>query len=748
MLKRFFKRKDLPQKDGKSDSKTLEKLNFVKKYELQLSNMEEAPLYALTHQLTIGSEIGNIVISDSSISPRHASFILQDEVVSLIDHGSIAGTFVNGKKITPGKYIILSEEDIVMIGELEVRLISSRVAAPKENIPEVPEERNEIAIDIPEVPKVAHSSSPAPEPKKKFDPKEHLKTNSKKKKKIAYADERSAANTAIRVVAIGVDLLITYILLIVLAPFDDFKNFLREGQSIGTELFLTAWSELKPFLSDFGFVEEMLKDFYSFASSSLHFEPVLLVFFIFRFVTTLSFGVSAGQFLVGLRGGKSFLWNRVGGGFRVLLGGILGPFLIFDIPAIISRRTLKEMLSFTRVINPSKLRSILLSILVPVILLTLALVSPLFQGLELTEPVLVNNKIDKRIKVQNLDEENPVALKQEVSETLHLELNYNPDDIFVIPSFSFQGENKKLSLKSNLTFFQQEFERGIHFEVLKKFDLKQLIEVGLKSDPFLKDKFPELAGFVFTTAQVNPNFKKVITEKDIEIFGREFINFTQLALTLSAENFLNVLENETYLLNGLVDYKTTLLALIEYKDFDDVGYVQIGNGTFMRFVFSEKQRPFDLLIPVFPGEGQIYKVTWDKKEKYESSRNKFYKYNLNGLNVIPKKADSSKTELNALKIFDLFSREDFKTELSDPELAQSLYGYYFEGSTAVLKRNDGELLEIWRSKVSNLLKVLESISSQGDTNLKTKLIHNFKDLNDALLNKNYEYFGISQNVTI
>src|SRR5690606_28813624 len=225
--------------------------------------------------------------------------------------------------------IILNEDDVVMIGELEVKLITSREAVPQEEIPEIPEERVEVEIDIPEIPLAKEipekRPAPVPEAKKKFDPKEHLKTN-KKKKTLVYHDER-AANTALRVVAIGVDLLITYILLIVLAPFDDFKNFLKEGQAIGTELFLSLWGELQPFLQDFAFIEEMLKDFYSFASSSLHFEPILLVFFILRLMTSLSFGVSIGQLLVGMRGGKRFLWNRVGGGIRVLLGFILGPFL-------------------------------------------------------------------------------------------------------------------------------------------------------------------------------------------------------------------------------------------------------------------------------------------------------------------------------------------------------------------------------------------------------------------------------------
>lgn len=742
MLKKLFKRSSVPTKDGIPTPKSLEKLRFVKKYELQLSNMEESPLYSLTHQLTVGSEIGNIIIADPSISPRHASFILQDQVVSIIDHGSISGTYVNGTKIAPGKYIILNEEDTILVGELELKLHATREAAPAEVIPEIPVERNEIAIDIPE--KVPGR----PIDQKKFDPQQHLKAHSKKiPKKMSYKDER-AANAVIRAVAIGVDLLLTYSILILFTPFDDFKNVLGEVQKVGTEIFLSLWALASPYLQDFGFIEEMFKDFYSFASSTFHFEPILVVFFLIRFLTTFIFGVSIGQYLVGIKGTKSFVWDRVGGVIRVILGVFTGPFLIFDIPAVVSRRTLKEMVSFTRIETPSRIKSILSSIFIPILLIAIGIIAPLFQGLELSEPVLVNDKLDKRIRVQNLESDEPKEMISDLSHALGLELNYDKKELLIIPSFSFHGNQKKLSLKNSLVFYQNEFNRGIEFEVLKKFDLKQLLEIGLKSDPFLKDKFPELAGFAFSGNQVNPNFKKNIQEAEQEAFANEFIKFTQLAFTLSIDNVLEVLEKDTYLLKGLVDYKTTFLSLIEYKDFDEVGYIKIGNGTFMRFVFSEKQNPFDLLIPLTRGDGRIIKVTWDKKEKYESSRSKFYKYNLNELNIFPLKAESVKSELTAFSVYDLFSKEDFKQELANPEIAQALYGYYFETSGKVLQSGDEELLEIWRSKASNLLKIFEALAGQSEDDMKSKLIQNFKDLNDALLNKNFEYFGVTQGVMI
>ena len=81
MLGKLFKRKSVPENDGDSTPIEIGKLKLVRTFELELSNMEGSPVYALTHKLSIGSEIGNIVIADPSVSPRHATFILQQEVV-------------------------------------------------------------------------------------------------------------------------------------------------------------------------------------------------------------------------------------------------------------------------------------------------------------------------------------------------------------------------------------------------------------------------------------------------------------------------------------------------------------------------------------------------------------------------------------------------------------------------------------------------------------------------------------------
>ena len=760
MFSKWIKRKAVPKNSGKSKLSEIDKLEYVKVFELELSNMEDSPVYELKHQLSIGSEIGNIVISDPSVSPRHASFILQQEVVSVIDHGSVAGTLINGKKIAPGKYIILEETDVVNVGDLEVRLLVKTESAPVESIPEIPEADEEEAVEDDKVEEAEDEVEEVQEeeklpPKKAFDAREHLKKTAKNKKVPKVVRSTYSANALVRVFAVLSDLLLAYSLLIIFMPFDDFRNFLEFipsaiGELLGVE-WATLWSIL---MEDYAFVGEMLNDAYKFFSDTFQFVPLIIMFVVLRAGTTLLLGVSVSEFALGIRSTGNGIWARLGGVLRVLIGIVTGPFLIFDVPAVVSRRTFKEFMTFTCTTLNSKFIAILGIILYVPSLLVLALVSPMLQGLEPPEPILVSERIDQRVKVKIPEEgEAPVEVttKKEQSKSLHLELEYDSQELTLIPGFKFHGVKAKLNLKNGLVFYQKDLQRSVEFEVLKKFDLRQLLGIGLKGNFFLHDKYPVLYNFVYSNASANPSFKPVMDEKAQLAFANEFIRFTKMAFSLSLDNFSDIMQEETFLLKGLVDYKSSFLSLLEYKDFTQVSFIKIGNTLFLRVSYNQ-QKPFDLIVPLTKGDTQILKVTWDKNENLGATSSKFYKFNLDKSDWLMESRPFEGETMNALEVFDLFSTNDFKNKLSSGDRAQRLYGYYFETSQAILKRGDPTEIEIWKSKAKALPRLIDAMPStslqEGEEDPKLKLLQNFRDLNDALENNNYDYFGVSQSTTI
>ncbi len=760
MFGNLFKRKSVPNNDGNSGPSDIEKQQYVKVYELELSNMEDTPVYALKHQLSIGSEIGNIIISDPSVSPRHATFILQQEVVSVIDHGSVSGTLINGQKIEPGKYIILEESDVVSLGDLEIKLKVGTEVAPAESIPDVPEEEEEIQEEKSNK-KTPSKSLQEKKEKIAFNAKDHLKNNTKKKKPIALSANYSA-NSLVRVFAVLSDFLLSYSILVIFLPFDEFKDFLDYLPTLIASLleveFTSLWAAL---MQDYAFVAEMIEDGYQFFSKTFHFVPLLLTFILLRLVTTFLMGVSISEFALGIRASGNGIWARIGGVLRVIIGIFTWPFVIFDIPSIISRRTLKEFITFTNVTVPSKFITVLGFILYIPILVALAIVSPLLQGLEPPEPIMISDRVDQRVRVKVADPaaataygtEAPVeALKiTDHSESLNFEVTYDPKDLAIVPHFKFQGVKNKLSLKTSLMFYQKDSLREVEFEVFKTFDLKQLLSIGMKNNIVLFDKYPQIYNYVYDPADANPSFKSARNPKAETTFANEFIQFTKTAFSLGAENALDIMQEETFLIKGLVDYKASFLGLIEYKDFDMIGFMKIGNLTFMKITYN-KQKPFDLIIPLMRGEGKIYKVSYDKKENLGAIASKFYKFNMEKSNWMPNIEARSSEVMTALEVFDLFSSGNFKTRVLQPDKAQALYAYYFENSTAVVNGGDSVELELWKAKIKNLVKLIDAIPTkvlqEGEEDPKAKLLQNFRDLSDALENNNLEYLGISQSTTV
>ena len=800
MFKKLFGRKDTPNKDGSNNSSLkVESTRWVKRFSLELANMEGVPTYDLTHQLTIGSEVGNIVIAEPTVSPRHCTFLLQDDVVSVIDHGSMAGTLVNGKKIPTGRYIILEESDTILVGDLEIKIQAKSESGPEEKSHEEEDEKvaedksekmsqDEEVADVPEkttqikAPKASRLSflknlfkrKPKEAPQKKpTDKKDLLAKVQKNKKKAAVSiagNSSYSTNTLVRLLAITCDVLIAYTLLVILTPFDEFRSFVADVPGLLSELFQIDWGGLWASLTeDYPFVGEVVKDVHALFSNSPSFGILLFLFISVRLLSTLLFGVSLSEAALGVRSHGNALWKRIGGGLRVLLGVITGPFLIFDIPAIISRRTFKEFMTFTHTYLTSKFFAIIGVLLYLPLVLAVALVSPLFQGFELPEPILINDRAEKRIKVvaQKTEGEEEIKLV-EASHFLNLEMTYNPKNVTLVPLFKFSGQKKKMIYKSSLVFLQKDIQRSVQFEVMKTFDLKELLGLGIRNNFFLYEKFPEIYNFVYSSDASNSAFRSKNDAKANKKFANEVMSFTKLCFALSADNAVEYMESYTPWLKGFIDYRFSLLSLLEYKDFNQIDFVKIGNAYFFRVSYN-RQKPFDIIIPLVKGEGRVFKIEYDKKENLGLSSSHFYKYTLDQTDWFPLQQPPVVGEtLKPFQVLDFFSKLKIKDDVIDQDKAQALYGYYYEKSAEVMKTGDPIESELWKKSIESIFSIMEKMKeslskngqktdtsvapeagdSQPEADPRMKLFQNFQDLKDAFENNNRDFFNVEESASV
>ncbi|MDA8792938.1 FHA domain-containing protein [Bacteriovoracaceae bacterium] len=105
----FGKSKDKdspPTKDGTS----------VVSIYVTVSTFEGAPTQKINKTIQIGSQVGDLVINDDSISPKHCTIALSNGVLSVIDHNSEAGTYIGKKQIRPNRTFIFNATDKVRIG--------------------------------------------------------------------------------------------------------------------------------------------------------------------------------------------------------------------------------------------------------------------------------------------------------------------------------------------------------------------------------------------------------------------------------------------------------------------------------------------------------------------------------------------------------------------------------------------------------------------------------------------------------
>ncbi len=809
MFKKLFGRKQAPTIDGKlASSSKVDGTTWVKKFILELSNMEGSPTYNLTHQLTVGSEVGNIVIADPSVSPRHCTFILQEEVVSVLDHGSVAGTFINGQKIPPGRYIILEETDNIRVGDLEVQ-VHVKTDAVKEEVEEAveeePEEAEEEDMEEKPVPETNAKESKPSFFKKWFkfksnsskdddssalyrkEHKREFKKEDRKSKVVSLSGNSPySTNSLVRVFAVLCDILIAYALYIILIPFDEFRQFSSDVPAMLGSLLDVNWNALwAAFNEDYAFLGEMLKDIYTLSAVTFHLGPLIFLFILVRLITTLLFGVTISEAFLGVRSHKHAAWKRIGGVLRVLIGIVTGPLIIFDIPAIVSRRTFKEFMTFTHTYVTSKFLSILGIILYLPLLVAIALLAPLIQGFELPEPVAVSDVLERRIKVvQPKDTAVEIVKTKDYSEFFKLELAFDGQNISLIPFFKFTEVKKKINYNPAVIIYHKDLQRNVKLEVFKTFDLKELLAIGIRGDFFLEGKFPLLNEFVHSTGAQKSVFKTKNDEKENAKFASEVVSFTKVAFELSAENAFEQMQAYTPYLKGFLDYKASLLQLIEFKKFDQVDFIKLGNAYFLRISYKT-MKPFDLLIPLIRGEGRILKVEFDKKENLGVLRNKFYKFTLEEANWFPTHEVQAIGEtLLPLQVVDFFSKLDIKGDKVSSDKAQALYGYYYENSANVLKRHDSVEYEIWKKSVEAIFAIMQNMKESIPTaavvepvpevvveeknakieeikpvevtpppvevpvDPRMKLFQNFQDLKDAVENKNKEYFGVEDSVKI
>lgn len=780
VFKKMLSKEQPPENMGGEISEDTEGL--VKRYYLEFPQLEGHPTHLLENSLTIGSETGDIVLSNDGIAPNHCTINLNHDVLSIIDHGSEQGTLVNGNQISPGKMVFLNPGDKVTIGSIAFDLIERAEADGTQPVYEAQEFTN-TEVGVPSsveehdyqttggtqnlsletegpggfVPPPVEEEGPLqegtkehtlvipdeepPKPKKSFSVggakkkgKKNVKKNKKKNKKFASAGSSSkeASNAFLRVLAIIFDGVMIAIIHNLASQDPAYNQFLTDLPNMFMEFATPIYNDflkvhvdmLFEMLPELNEVKTLVASFYREEHKSWIQLGMLLI--LFRMNTAILFGATLGQCMVGIRAEGSFLRKRLLAIVRSILGFVFLPiFWLVDAPTLFSKRSLKEVLSFTRLHTPSTFMAILSITFFTPILTVAILLGPALRGMNLPQPMEFTPM--RKVELGVFDE------SKIDSYSSYFKLGIPAIQVdYILPKFKFTQKGGKKSLTPSLIMARGE-QNQYELKLLKNVSLAKLLNDFVAINPMASLKYPQLNLLVTDVANTSGNFKTA-PYSQIAV-AQEFNKLLQGSMSLlnleQPELLINFVQDHGPFIGAFVEFRNSIESLMG-EAAKNYQMKQLGNSIVIIGDYSIGRKVIHRILPLNSKNTKVYEISYTKGDENElfeliAWNSKFKDKSGDALLSFVDILDPESDRQNLVNVFQNVSQTYYdlsKTALMEDkqklytDLQQSL-----QGSLDILIKN------------SEALKLPERASQ--------KLSQNLGDLLKALKERDFRYFGIS-----
>lgn len=774
MLKKILKKRQLTEKVGNSEENSSNSSHLVP-YICVPSLEQINPIY-LKKRVTIGSVVGDLIIPAGEVSPRHCTFFSNKGVFSLIDHASKSGTFINKRKIEPNKIYLLDEKDIIKVGKQVVQIVLREPPVdpdllekvitdePRIDTEEQEDETRELTPDllnalnketsnknlgeldleeeaeeeiftdteIFQINEEADKQNTIVAKKLVRAPNEEVKTDvievAKKKKikkekpkKLAKIKRiRSSSSSALtRVISFINDALIAYIIIEICSVFSEFRTIYT---SIPEDLLAFVKPLVVPQL------ELLVKEIPSLSELTVQINGLektkdIFQFFTFLFlmkiISSIIFSVSLGQFLVGMRVEGHFLWKRLVAPIRILLGIILYPFLIFDLPTIFSKRSFKEVITRTQFITVDGILSFLMIIIFTPLLICAALLSPLYKGFE--ELPAVKVVVDSKVNAPH-NYISPIYIEA-------LDMTFDgASPVEVLPFVDLKLVNKKEILESGALVINTENGSNYKIKKIKSFSFLELFSSFVDQNPAVPQFQPEIHALVKNVANNNKNFDLKIKNQN-----KLIVEVTNLVRDSFGMNLIDLpdfaLRNGVFL-GAFRDFREKLSSLYELKP-QELKIITLGKQQGIFATHGQGRMNYHTFIPIGVAKGVMYKIDGNfTSPKMKSLRDQIYFGNKSGTD----KPTNIAAYINA----------SHRGLVKDRVLLnQEVYTRYFEVAKILVAKDDQKTLDIIKQSLSQLINILNL-----DDKSNQKLTQNLTELLQAIKTNNNNFFGISDSEII
>lgn len=519
--------------------------------------------------------------------------------------------------------------------------------------------------------------------------KELLKRN-KEKTRQYYFNQVLSVGFFVRILAFIIDLIIgTKVSLLIweTGMFANFLQYMQEFASFSLDFIFSFHPRLNFLTEDIPFV-----------------APLLAGYLLVRVVSNLIFGLSPGQLLLLCKPNGNFIINRIFGPIRELMGFMLAPLLIFDIPALFGRKTVKEMLTMTGLQNYSNKISYVMGIILIPLLYVFCFLTPMQEIMVEQKPLIQQNSL---LLVANNQSGNAADQVQYASSYFYaLQMPIVAPFYLSYPSFRVAKNGNSKIYIPNVSIYQKEKKIHLKWERVTPVDWRELISETLKRAPYISNRFPELLKFV--------NGEKVNQLQ----FVVDLKTLIDTSINLSWENLLWHTLRYGPSLEPFVYFKNNFLSIWR-ENVESISYLRIGKREYLKADLANISNVKNAwtsfkLLPISSARSYVYLVKMKSEKKIEAFqylKEKFYPLLKHQGQIKNSILLSPPYTLDALNVIDFFTLKHFSPELLQ-KFIPLMQNYYYQLGKNTCTSDDESLRKDIDSTMEQTLSMLADLNQE------------------------------------
>ena len=541
----------------------------------------------ISTKIALGNGKNSTVKIDSqNIAPVHCTFRYHNDVLTIHNSGGNLKTILGTQHLDHNKMYILEVGDTLLIGDLTINIGQFNTGEELSKLKELEELENKTEIDesitdikteenidpglqledlTPEITLETPIEKTSSKPKKQ-DPderktevvdfnkiikkeKEKFQTDKGKDRKIKKAKvshtikkrplglghSSEAPNFLLRIYAFFTNIIFSYFIIFSIFPIFEINQYVLKFTNRSLPIiynFLDLVKTHSPYPIPYEYIPTIFKYIFS--------------FIVYDFSLHLLLGSSLTLFLLGVGTDDTFILARLKGLIRSLISILTFPFLIFDLPAVVGRSTLKEIITFSSYQNKAKFIKYISVVIIFPVMIIVGLLGPLINDSTLTTQL--NKYYQQTVSGQFSFKQPFVSTKLSFKIENNNEIVFTPSNVFFKNVFNVRrpAPDNNYDLKLNL--------KNSSINILK------MISIAQTGNPLFIYSFPKLSTYYKLT-------KKLGQKSSVKInkgINKEIKQLLQVSFDLNLET--NIFEQHILrhgpFINGFVALRNHLNQIL------------------------------------------------------------------------------------------------------------------------------------------------------------------------------------------